>query len=153
MSRRVAPLPVIALLILLLCPLALLAAGVDKELPYALDQWIELKTTEGPVTLHRIRLASQSGVTKSKILRPGNSKFAADVQIQLEYSNEATNDWEAAIRFEWLDSAGVVIDGYDGNENLDNEAKYDQQTMTISTLRYGLDRAKKMRIHITVAPD
>jgi len=129
------------------------AAAVEKSVPFALDQWIELKSTEGPVTLHRIRLASQGGLTKSKVFRPGGSSYTTDVQIQLEFSNDSTDDWEARIRFEWLDAAGVVIDGYDGSENLDDEARYEQQTMTLSTLRYGLDKAKKLRLEITVSRD
>lgn len=131
----------------------LIASAVEKSVPYALDQWVELNVTEGPVTLHRIRLASQSGVTKSKILRPGGSAYTTDVQIQLEFTNQSTDDYEARIRFEWLDAAGVVIDGYDGTEGLDNEARFEQQTMTISTLRYGLDKAKKIRFSISTARD
>jgi hypothetical protein len=129
------------------------ALAVEKSVPFALDQWIELGVTEGPVTLHRIRLASQTGVTKSKIFRPGGSSFTTDVQIQLEFTNQSTDDYEARIRFEWLDAAGVVIDGYDGSEGLDNEARFEQQTMTISTLRYGLDKAKKIRFSISTARD
>jgi hypothetical protein len=129
------------------------AAAVEKTVPFALDQWIELKTTEGPVTLHRIRLASQSGVTKSKIFRPGGSSYTADVQIQLEFSNDATADYEARIRFEWLDASGAVIDGFEGGEGLDSEARFEQQTVTLSTLRYGLDRAKSLRFSISVSPE
>jgi hypothetical protein len=129
------------------------AVAVEKNVPFVLDQWIELGVTEGPVTLHRIRLASQTGVTKSKIFRPGGSSFTTDVQIQLEFTNQSTDDYEARIRFEWLDAAGVVIDGYDGTEGLDNEARFEQQTMTISTLRYGLDKAKKIRFSISTARD
>ena len=142
---------VLALFCALAFPLA--AEAVEKTVPFALDQWIELKVTEGPVTLHRIRLASQSGLTKSKVFRPGGSSYTTDVQVQLEFSNESTDEWEARIRFEWLDASGVVIDGYDGSENLDDEAKFEQQTMTLSTLRYGLDRAKKIRLSIDVARD
>jgi hypothetical protein len=129
------------------------AAAIEKEVPFAVDQWIDLQVTEGPVTLHRIRLASQSGVTKSKIFRPGGSSYTTDVQIQLEFTNQSTDDYEARIRFEWLDAAGVAIDGYDGTEGLDNEARFEQQTMTISTLRYGLDKAKKIRLSISTARD
>ena len=148
MIRRIA---VVALVALFALPLA--GAAEERSVPFALDQWIDIKTTEGPVTLHRIRLASQSGMTKSKLFRPGGSNYTRDVQVQLEFSNESTADWEARIRFEWLDAAGTVIDGYQGSENLDNEAKFDRQTMTISTLRYGLDRAKTLRFEITVKPD
>jgi hypothetical protein len=142
---------VVALVVALGLPLS--AAAVEKSAPFALDQWIELKVTEGPVTLHRIRIVSQGGITKSKFIRPGGSEYLTDVQIQLEFSNESTDDWEARVRFKWLDAEGKVIDGYSGDENLDNEAKFEQQTMTLSTLRYGLDKAKKIELEISVARD
>ena len=151
MSRRISS-PAFALAVALLLS-STPAAAVEKNVAFALDQWIDLNVTEGPVTLHRIRLASQSGVTKSKIFRPGGSMFTTDVQIQLEFTNQSTDDYEARIRFEWLDAAGVAIDGYDGTESLDNEARFEQQTMTISTLRYGLDKAKKIRLAISTARD
>jgi hypothetical protein len=142
---------VVALFLGLLAPLA--ASAVEKSVPFALDQWVELKATEGPVTLHRIRLAAQGGITKSKIMRPGNAEFLADVQIQLEFSNEATDDWKARIHYKWLDAEGAVIDGYSGGETLDSESRFEQQTITLSTLRYGLDKAKKVEIEITLDRD
>ena len=52
-----------------------------------LGEWVELASTDGPVTLHRIRLVREGGITKSTFMRPGNSQYLADVQIQLEYTN------------------------------------------------------------------
>ena len=148
MSRR---LFAAALLLALLAPLPALA--VEKSAPFALDQWIELKATEGPVTLHRIRLTGQGGITKSKFMRPGNTEYVSDVQIQLEFSNEATDDWKAQIHFRWLDAEGKVIDGYNGGEQLDSESKFEQQTVTLSTLRYGLEKAKKIEVEISLSRD
>ncbi len=122
-------------------------------MPFALDQWIELNSNDGPVTLHRIRLAAHSGFTKSKLMRPGNSEYLRDVQIQLEFTNDASKDWEARIRLEWLDGDGKAIDGYNDDENLDNDSRHDEQTVTLSTLKYGLERAKKLKVHITYQPD
>ena len=131
------------------------AAGeVTKNAPFALDQWVELGATDGPVTLHRIRLARQTGsATKSGFLRPGNAEFLEDVQIQLEFSNVGSNDWEARIHFVWKDADGQTIDGYDDSENLDSDSRHDQQTVTLSTLRYGLGRAKQLEIRIGFDPD
>lgn len=151
MPRRAFAAALFALCTPLFLPLP--AAAVEKSAPFALDQWIELKSTDGPVTLHRVRLASQGGITKSKLMRPGSAGYLADVQIQLEFTNEATDDWKAAIRFEWLDAAGAVIDGYVGTENLDSEARFEQQTVTLSTLRYGLEKAKTVRFEIRLERD
>ena len=132
-----------------------LAAGeVQKNVPFALDQWVELGASDGPVTLHRVRLVRHSGsATKSGFMRPGNAEFLEDVQIQLEFSNAASNDWEARVHFVWQDAEGQPIDGYDDSENLDSDSRNDQQTVTLSTLRYGLARAKKLDIRISFQPD
>jgi len=145
---------VLLLAALLLFPADTLLAGeVAKSVPFQLDQWTELQAVDGPVTLHRVRLARQAGMTKSKLFRPGQSEYLEDVQVQLEFSNDATKDWEARLKVEWLDADGAVIDGYDASENLDNEARREVQTVTLSTLRYGIARAKTLRLSITFYPD
>ena len=45
---------VAALLLLAAAPLA--AGEVEKEVPFVLDQWIDLAASDGPVSLHRVRL-------------------------------------------------------------------------------------------------
>ncbi len=130
------------------------AAGeVEKSVPFELDRWVELGATDGPVTLHRLRVARQAAGAKSKLVRPGNSQYLADVQIQLEFTNDATRDWEARLEVEWLDADGAVIDGYGDSENLDSESRHDEQTVTLSTLRYGLERARTLKIRIRFQPD
>ncbi len=150
--RNVRPLR-LALAAVLLLPLATFAGTVEKNVPFKLDQWIELASTDGPVTLHRVRIVRQGGVTKSSFMRPGNNKYLADVQIQLEFTNDSTNDWEARFAIEWLDGDGKVVDGYEGDEGLDSEKRHEQQTVTLSTLKYGIDKAKKLVIRIDTNPD
>ncbi len=138
----------------LACTALPLAAGeVEKNVNFALDEWIELNATDGPVTLHRIRIAKQSGITKSKFLRPGNSEYLQDVQIQLEFTNDTSRDWKARLEVEWLDAGGQVIDGYNDSETLGEDSRRDEQTVTLSTLRYGLDKAKKLHLAIRFEPD
>ncbi len=132
---------------------AAFAGTAEKTVPFALDQWVELASTDGPVTLHRVRVVRQGGVTKSSFMRPGNNKYLDDVQIQLEFTNESSNDWEARFAIEWLDGDGKVIDGYEGTEGLDSEQRHDQQTVTLSTLKYGIDKAKRLKIRIDTNPD
>lgn len=129
------------------------AETVEKTVPFALDKWVDLASTDGPVTLHRVRLVRQGGSTKSTFMRPGSNKYLTDVQVQIEFSNDSTNDWEAAVAIEWVDDDGKVIDGYEGDEGLDSEKRHDEQTVTLSTLKYGLDRAKKLKIRIETHPD
>lgn len=124
------------------------AGTFEKEVPFALETWFDIDSQEGPVTLHRLRIVKERQSAKSRIMRPGNSEYLQDVQIQLEYTNDATRDWEAKLRVEWLDEKGLVIDGYNDEENLDSDSRHDQATVTLSTLRYGLERAKKLVLRI-----
>lgn len=130
------------------------AGEVSKSVPFEFDKWIDLNVTDGPCTLHRIRIVKKSGgVTKSLFARPGNSEYLEDVQIQLEYTNDATKDWEAHLTAEWLDGDGKVIDGYNDDESLDSESRADDTTVTLSTLKYGLQKAKKFNVKINFQPD
>lgn len=130
------------------------AGEVEKKVAFALGEWVALDSTDGPVTIHRIRIERQGGLTKSRLFRPGGgASYAADVQVQIEFTNDATRDWEAAVEVEWLDKDGVPIDGYRGEENLDSESRRDLQTITLSTLKYGLDRAKKLRVRLEFHPE
>jgi hypothetical protein len=143
-----------ALALLLFVPSAARAGMVTKTVSFSLGTWTDLAATDGPVTIHRVRLEKQSGITKSKLFRPGGgASYATDVQLQIEFTNEATHDWDAAVEVEWLDKDGEAIDGYRGTESLDSESRRDLQTITLSTLKYGLDRAKKLRVRIEFHPE
>ncbi len=125
------------------------AGEVSKSVPFELDRWVELEATDGPVTLHRIRLHRVSGgMTKSKLFRPGNDEFLETVRIELEYSNQSGSDWEVDIDLRWVDEAGRTIDGYHDEEDLDNDERYDDATVTLSTLRYGLERATTLELSL-----
>lgn len=132
---------------------AVRAESVNKTVPFELDRWYELKVQEGPVTLHRIRIASKEGaISKSKLFRPGNSEYLETVQIQVEYSNSSSKDWKAEMKIHWLDDQDRVIDGYNGSESLGDEENFQHAHVALSTLKYGLDRAKKLRIRIDAVP-
>lgn len=143
-----------------LASLAILAAatvqagsGVNISAPFELGKWIELEHTEGPVVLHRIRVVEQTGViTKSTIFRPVGSEYLKTVQIQLEYSNSATRDWNCFMHVEWVDADDKVIDGYRDSESLDDREVHDAATVTLSTLKYGLEKAKTFKIRLDVRP-
>lgn len=130
-----------------------LAGEIEKKVPFELDRWIDLGASDGPVTLHRIRLARQGRGAKSKLMRPGNSEYLEDVRIELEFTNDATRDWEARLRLVWKDAQGEVIDGYSDTEGLDDKSRHDVQTVTLSTLRYGLERARSLELRIDFYPD
>jgi len=152
MTRRLLAAGPFAAALVLFATAPVFAGEVEKKADFELDRWIELESTDGPVTLHRFRIVRATG-TKSRILRPGNSEYLEDVQLQLEFSNDASRDWEARLDVVWSDASGNPIDGYHDTENLDNDSRHDQQTVTLSTLRYGLERAKKLSVRIRFDPD
>lgn len=149
--------PILCALTLLLSALAAAparAGEVDKSFRFEMDHWYDLEVTDGPVTLHRIRVKEDTGVTKSKIFRMGSkSDYSTTVVIELEYSNESSKDWEAHIEAYWVDGQGREIDGYKGTEGLGEDKKEDDTTMTFATLRYGLERAEKLIVKIEFEKD
>jgi hypothetical protein len=153
MRSKLVPCLAVAALVAALGAAPAAAGEVEKTVPFALDQWWDLGVTDGPLTLHRIRITREGRGVKSKIMRPGNSEYLEDIQIQLEFTNDATKDWEARVDLEWSDAQDNPIDGYNDRETLDSESRHEDQTVTLSTLRYGLDRAKKLAIRIEFQPD
>jgi len=139
----------------LLLPRAAEAAPFRRTVPFALDQWFDIGFQDGPVTIHRLRIERKGGLKgfKSVVSRPGNTEFVQDVQIQIEFSNSSTSDWEVKARVVWLDANDQVIDGYKGDEGLGDEESHELATMLFSTLKYGLDQARKLRIELEVQPD
>jgi hypothetical protein len=145
---------VLAATLALAAPLAADAAGVDRTEAFVLDKWYDLDVTEGPVTLHRLRVVKQTGpITKSLFVRPGNQQYSETIQFQLEYSNDSTSDWVADLDVALLDSQGAAIDGYHDDEGLGEEERHEQATVTLSTLKYALARAAKLRIKISCEKD
>lgn len=145
---------VVAVLFLLV-PTDARAGEIDRTFPFELDRWYDLDVNDGPVTLHRIRVVEQtSGITKSSIFRAGGSSpFATTAVIELEYTNESERDWEARVLAQWVDSQGRAIDGYDGDETLHEDERNEDTTMTISTLKYGLEVAREFEVKISFEED
>jgi hypothetical protein len=135
--------------------LAAIPAGaqtsVNRTVPFELDKWFELGVKEGPITLHRLRLVRQSGGMRSRVM--GENEYATGVKVELEYSNVASTDWKAAFRVVWSDDAGDPIDGYTGTADLDERKEYERAGGTVSTLKYGLMHARKLKIGLDVKPE
>ena len=138
-----------------LLPAAAEAAPFRRTVPFALDQWVDIAFEDGPVTIHRLRIERKGGLKgfKSVLSRPGNTEFVRDVQVQIEFSNSSTMDWEVKASVVWLDANDQVIDGYQGDEGLGEGESHELATMLFSTLKYGLDQARKLRIELSIQPD
>ncbi len=148
--RQISSLSIALLLVagLLLVQLPADAGSVSKKFAFELDKWYDVGASEGPVTVHRLRVNRLTGNIKSKIFRPGNSEYLEDIEIEIEYTNDSTRDWDLRVRVHWLDAAGTIIDGYNGKEDMDDESRYDATTIKLSTLRYGLDKARTLRVEL-----
>jgi hypothetical protein len=141
--------------LVLLVPKPTLGETVSRTFPFEADKWYALDDTkDGPVTLHRIQVARQQGrLTKSTLFRPGNTEYLASIEVKLEYSNSATRDWKAKFHLALLDDGGQEIDGYNGTESLDEQENHNLVTIKLSTLKYGLERARKLRVVIECHPE
>jgi hypothetical protein len=130
-------------------------APLQRTVAFVLDQWVDIGFVDGPVTIHRLRIERKSGLKgfKSVLTRPGNSQFLQDVQIQIECSNTSTADWEVAAKIAWVDSGDAVIDGYEGREEVGEGESHELATMLFSTLKYGLDQARRLRVELEIVPD
>lgn len=140
---------------LLVSGLALPAAAGEfsKTYTFELDKWYELASTDGPVTLHRLRLEKVGGGFTKLARLGGSSEYAASVELQLEYSNDSSNDWDADVVVEWLDAKGEAIDGFRTEINLDEDDRHELKKSTLTTLSYGLGQARKLRIEIRTDPE
>lgn len=126
------------------------AETIEKEFPFELDAWYDIEVEDGALTIHRVRVEEIESGIKSRVFRPGAKKdgMVMDVQVQVEYSNSSSNDVEAELEIFWLDSEGRRIDGYKGEEDMDEEERHDKMTALRSTLVYGLDVAKTLSVKI-----
>jgi hypothetical protein len=129
------------------------AGDYSKTFTFELDKWFELSSTDGPVTLHRLRLEKTGGGFTKLARMGGSSEYSAAIELQLEYTNESTDDWDADVVVEWLDAKGEAIDGFRTEINLDEEDRHELKKSTLTTLRYGLDQARKIRIEIRTNPE
>ena len=132
-------------------PLA--AAEFQKTFKFAVDEWHEIESTDGAVTLHRIRLNPKEGrSTRSAVLRPFNHEYLSTLQVQLEYTNGTERKWRARVAVRWLDEEGRIIDGFSGNEGLEKKSARKLTEMSVPTLKYGLEAAKTLEVDINFEP-
>lgn len=151
--RSIAPV-VLALLLLALVPLPVAGEEVSKKISFEFDRWYDLGLKDGPVELHRLRVVRLgSGSLKSRLSRPSGEEYFEDVRIEIEFSNDSTSDWEVRGKIEWLDADGRAIDGFRGKEELNDGSAHEVAKVTLPTLRYGLDRARRLLIELRVGPE
>lgn len=129
------------------------AAEVVRTYDFTVDEWLEIQETDGAVTLHRIRIDRKEGrLTKSTLARPHNQEFLETVGIQLEYTNESSQKWRTRIMVRWLDEDGRVIDGFSANEEMEKKSARKIAQASVSTLKYGLERARTLEVEIRFEP-
>ena len=129
------------------------AAEVARSYDFAVDEWQEIGEVDGPVTLHRIRIdRKEDRLNKSTIARPYNLGYLETVRFQLEYTNGSSQKWRARIEVRWLDEAGKVIDGFGANETLDKKSANKVAQASVSTLKYGIQKAKTLEIKVRFEP-
>ncbi|MDH3255137.1 MAG: hypothetical protein OEM62_09115 [Acidobacteriota bacterium] len=129
------------------------AEEVTRTYEFAVDEWREIQATDGPVTLHRIRLdRKEDRFNKSALARPYNQEYLEPIRFQLEYSNGSTGKWRARVTVRWLDEDGEIIDGFSANETLGKKSAQKVTQASVSTLKYGLAKAKTLEVEIRFEP-
>ncbi|MEM9552784.1 MAG: hypothetical protein AAGC60_00875 [Acidobacteriota bacterium] len=123
------------------------AATIEKDFPFELDTWYDLDFEDGSLTVQRVRVAHLKSNLKSRLFRGSDTEFVETVQVQVEYVNNTGRDYEAALDIVWVDAKGREIDGYRGKEEMD-EGEHDEMTAALSTSKYGLERAKTLKVKI-----
>ncbi len=151
--KRVFGIALLTGLSVLLTAPAVDAEEVAKTYEFAVDEWYEIGVSDGPVTLHRIRIdRKEDRLTKSVLARPYNYQYLEPVRFQLEYSNGTDRKWKARVTVRWLDEDGQVIDGFSANETLDKKSAHKIAQASVSTLKYGIAAAKTLEVEIRFEP-
>ncbi|MDX1501814.1 MAG: hypothetical protein R3325_05580 [Thermoanaerobaculia bacterium] len=141
------------LLIFTLAPGQLHAGVLTRTYDFVTDDWLEIDETDGPITLHRIRLEPQKGrLTKATLARPHNQEYLQPLVVQLEYTNGSDRKWRARVSVRWLDEEGRIIDGIGANETLDKKSAKKLVEVSLSTLKYGVARAETLEVSIHYDP-
>jgi hypothetical protein len=143
------PLPALLALVYL-APAEPLRAATTKSFDFALETWFDVEHTEGAVTVHRARLTRKSGGFSVK--SPANEPNLQAVEVQIEYSNETDRKWKGWYTIRWLDENGTLIDGFQDKGGFTAKSARRLVNTSVTTLKYGLDRAKKLEIEIFLEP-
>ena len=126
---------------------------IVKTYEFEMDRWHEIGVSDGPVTLHRIRLdRKEDRLTKSALARPYNQQYLEPIRFQLDYTNGASSKWRARVMVRWLDEEGRVIDGFSANENLQKKSANKIAQASVATIKYGLERAETLEVEIRFEP-
>lgn len=129
------------------------AAGVtiEKEYAWKTGEWLTIGHDTEDVEIPRFRLRIEKAGFRARVIRSGSADLVRDVEIEIEYRNRTNDDIEADIEIVWFDADGEPIDGYVGDEDMD-EDESGEMTMTRSTPVYGLNRAKTLTLRIEYKP-
>jgi hypothetical protein len=129
------------------------AQEVVRTYDFEIDRWFEIDAVDGAVTLHRIRIdRKEDRLTKAALARPYNQQYLEPVRFQLDYSNGSSSKWDARVTVRWLDEEGRVIDGFSANETLQKKSARKIAQASVSTLKYGLARAKTLEVEVRFEP-
>ena len=127
--------------------------AIVKSYDFAVDKWFEIEESDGPITLHRIRIdRKEDRLTKSVIARPYNQQYLEPVRFQLDYTNTSSAKWKTRVTVRWLDEEGSVIDGFSANETFQKNSARRIVQASVATLKYGLQQATTLEVEVRVDP-
>lgn len=142
---------IVASLLAFLLPSLTSAQAFDETFDFRLDEWIEIELEEDPITIHRLRVVRSNPGVAARIAR--NERYDQQLELELEYSNQASRDWELDIQLEWLDEDDAVIEGIETEFELDKRRARDLKKEKSSANRYGLGQAVRLSVRLELDPD
>jgi hypothetical protein len=127
------------------------AQTIDESFPFELERWYRIEHTSGPITVHRLRLTHTTGGIASRLKR--DERYQQQVTLELEFSNQGDADWKCQAEVEWVDDAGLAIEGISSKLELDDRKQNDIRRESKAVLRYGVQRARTLHIKLRLDPD
>ena len=153
--RRLSTLLVTATGVLLfhLGAVALQAEVISAAFDFELERWMDIEQTDGPVTIHRVRVTTQrTGFRSWGAETALNRDYMQRLGVQLEFTNESTRKYKSYIEVRLLDANGEAVDGFGDEEGLDANRARNIVERSFPASKYGLKRVERLEIEIELNP-
>jgi hypothetical protein len=127
-----------------------IAASFDNV---ELEKWLDVNKTDGPITIHRLRISTQqtgfrSWGTESYL----NRDYLQRLGVQLEYTNDGVRRYKSYITVRLVDGSGEAIDGFGDEEGLESHRARGLVERSFPASKYGLKRMKRLELEIKLNP-
>jgi hypothetical protein len=130
------------------------AQVINAALPaFELEKWIDVNKTDGPITIHRIRVSEdQAGIRSKSAEMALNRAYVQRIAVQIEYTNESSRRYKSHIAVNMADANGEAVDGFSDDEGLEPNKSRGLVTRSFPASKYGLQRVTRIDLEIKLTP-